>query len=75
MTAYSTMADLNSSNQNAALQEHYGFVIYRTDYTDDAQWERFMAFLKYQARHSLTTEGNPEFYDEIDWKVMVDMHS
>ncbi|KAF9735672.1 hypothetical protein PMIN03_008190 [Paraphaeosphaeria minitans] len=63
------MADQNTSSQNPPPQEHYGFVFYRAESIDDAQWERFMAFLKYQVRHSLASEGNPQFYDEIDWKV------
>lgn len=63
------------SDHDAVPQEHYGFVIYRADDTDDAQWERFMAFLKYQVRHSLFKEDLVEFYDEIDWKVVVNMPS
>jgi hypothetical protein len=65
------MANQNLMNHNATPQEQYGFVFYRTDYTDDAQWNRFVALLKYQALHSLTQEGNPELYDAMDWKVMV----
>jgi hypothetical protein len=34
-------------------EERYGFVIYRTNYTSDAKWVTFMAFLYAQvhARH------------------------
>lgn len=49
----------------------YGFIIYRGDYRDDAQWDRFMAYLKHQTRQGLEDDGIPELYDRMDWKVIV----
>ncbi|KAJ4294385.1 hypothetical protein N0V90_008075 [Kalmusia sp. IMI 367209] len=67
--------DQTTSNRALAPKEHFGFLIYRTEYKNEAQWMRFMAFLKYQARHSLANEGILEFYEDIDWKVIVTMPS
>lgn len=49
----------------------YGFIIYRGDYSDDARWEQFMAYLKHQTRSGLESEGKGQLYDRIDWKVIV----
>jgi hypothetical protein len=54
-----------------ANKERYGFIIYRCDYSDDAQWERFMAYLKNQTRRGMESENNLELYDRMDWKVIV----
>ncbi|KAF2709025.1 hypothetical protein K504DRAFT_534567 [Pleomassaria siparia CBS 279.74] len=48
----------------------YGFIIYRGDYGDDAQWERYMAYLKHQTRTGLEDEGEAELFDLMDWKVI-----
>lgn len=52
-------------------QDKEGFLIYRTGCKDSSQWERFMAFFKYQVRHSLEVDDTLCFYDHIDWKVIV----
>lgn len=57
--------------EEKAPKRHHGFIIYRGDYSDDAQWERFMAYLKYQTRRGLEEEDKPQLYDCMDWKVMV----
>jgi hypothetical protein len=49
----------------------YGFIIFRGDYSDDAQWERYMAYLKNQTRSGLESEDLGHLYDRIDWKVIV----
>lgn len=49
----------------------YGFIIFRGDYSDDAQWERYMAYLKYWAKIGLEDENLAHLYDRIDWKVIV----
>lgn len=49
----------------------YGFIIFRGDYRDDAQWERYMAYLKNQARRGLESEDLGHLYDRMDWKVIV----
>lgn len=49
----------------------YGFIVYRGDYSDDARWEQFMAYLKHQTRRGLEAEGKGQLYDRIDWKVIV----
>jgi len=54
-----------------APQKYHGFIIYRGDYSDDAQWERFMAYLKHQTHRGLEKEGKLQLYSLIDWKVMV----
>jgi hypothetical protein len=54
-----------------ANKERYGFIIYRCDYSDDAQWERFMAYLKNQTRRGMESENSLELYDRMDWKVIV----
>jgi len=54
-----------------ANKEHYGFIIYRCDYSDDAQWEQFMAYLKNQTRRGMESENNLELSDRMDWKVIV----
>jgi len=52
-------------------KEHYGFVIYRTAHKEQAQWERFMTYLKHQVRSSLEAKSMPEYYDHLDRKVIV----
>lgn len=49
----------------------YGLIIYRGDYSDDARWEQFMAYLKHQTRKGLESEGKGQLYDRIDWKIIV----
>ena len=63
------MAD--STNKGPSSQQGEGFIIFRHGAIDDLQWERFMAFFKYQVRHSLHSEGESWFYDRIDWKTIV----
>ena len=48
----------------------YGFIIFRGDYSDDAKWERYMAYLKNQTRRGLESEDLVELYDRMDWKVI-----
>jgi hypothetical protein len=62
------MADTNTPKKTP-----YGFIIYRGDYKDDAKWERFMAYLKQETRRNLESDGTPEQWDRMDWKVMVYM--
>lgn len=49
----------------------YGFIIYRSDYSDDARWEQFMTSLKHQTCGGLESEYKSHLYDRIDWKVIV----
>jgi hypothetical protein len=49
----------------------YGFIIFRGDYSDDAQWERYMTYLKNQTQSGLKSEDLGHLYDRIDWKVLV----
>lgn len=49
----------------------YGFIIYRGDYSNDARWEEFMAYLKHSTRAGLESEDKGQLYDRIDWKVIV----
>lgn len=48
-----------------------GFVIYRTDYSDEEQWDRFMAFLNNQAHRGLIEDGQGDMIQYLDWKVQV----
>jgi hypothetical protein len=65
------MAEENVANGTSTRAKPYGFIIYRADYSDEAQWERFLAFLKHQVRTALARDGNNELYNLVDWKVQV----
>ncbi|KAF1976258.1 hypothetical protein BU23DRAFT_597123 [Bimuria novae-zelandiae CBS 107.79] len=54
----------------ASPEERHGFVLYRTAYANDAQWTRFMAYLKHQVQSSLERENIVGFFDRIYWKVV-----
>lgn len=61
----------NRSSETArpAPEEAYGFVVYRTDYTSDATWTRFMSFLNAQARSTLLSSSYRSLLDNLDWNV------
>lgn len=65
------MAEENAANVTSTGAKRYGFIIYRAEYSDEAQWERFLAFLKHQVRTALARDGHNELYNLIDWKVQV----
>ncbi|KAJ4364816.1 hypothetical protein N0V95_000660 [Ascochyta clinopodiicola] len=47
----------------------YGFKIYRTDYTDETKWERFMAYLNAQTEARMEEENLAHEIPNIDWAV------
>ncbi|KAL1598009.1 hypothetical protein SLS60_008497 [Paraconiothyrium brasiliense] len=55
----------------ADSRQRVGFVVYRTDYRDDAQWARFMAFLNNQAHTGLIDDGKGDIIKYLDWRVQV----
>ena len=48
-----------------------GFIIYRTDYSDEEQWNRFMRFPNNQAHRGLIANGKRDMIQHLDWKVQV----
>lgn len=69
LTIY-TAVDSIMANGSVSVKP-YGFIIFRGDYSDDAKWERYMAYLKNQTRRGLESEDLVELYDRMDWKVIV----
>jgi hypothetical protein len=49
--------------------EKYGFIIFRTVYDDENDWERFMVYLNAQVRASMESKGLADEIPNIDWKV------
>jgi hypothetical protein len=49
----------------------YGFIIYRGTHTDDAMWDRYMAYLKHVTHQNLESEGMLGLWEDMDWKVIV----
>jgi hypothetical protein len=76
-TAFLTQYLINENMADADTPKKipYGFIIYRGDYKDDAKWERFMAYLKQETRRNLESDGTPEQWNRMDWKVIVNTPS
>lgn len=50
-----------------------GFVLYRTTYADDAQWNKFMDYLNTRIRLNLEKHGDEDLFQHIDWDVQEDL--
>ena len=50
----------------------WGFVIYRTTYQDDDQWNRFMEHINTRVRLELEQGRDAELFTRIDWCVQED---
>lgn len=49
-----------------------GFVIYRTTYKSQEDWDRFMAHVKERIRLNFEGDGAAHLYDRIEWCVQDD---
>ena len=54
------------------LESKWGFVIYRTTYTDDAEWKRFMDHINTRTLLNLEDEGAGDLFSRLDWCVQED---
>jgi hypothetical protein len=48
------------------LESKLGYLIYRTTYTDDAEWKRFMDHINTRTRLRLEDEGVGDLFSRID---------
>lgn len=55
------------------LKSKWGFVIYRTTYTDDAEWKRFMDHINTRIHLNLEDEGAGDLFSRLDWCVQEDL--
>ena len=47
----------------------YGFKIYRTDYSDETKWHRFMTYLNAQTKARMEEENIAHEIPNLDWAV------
>jgi hypothetical protein len=60
---------LNDSESPTISEAKYGFKIYRTDYSDETKWHRFMTYLNAQTQARMEEENLVHEIPNIDWAV------
>ncbi|KAL1608928.1 hypothetical protein SLS59_002120 [Nothophoma quercina] len=60
---------LNDSESSTISEAKYGFKIYRTDYSDETKWHRFMTYLNAQTQARMEEENLVHEIPNIDWAV------
>lgn len=60
---------LNDSESPTISEAKYGFKIYRTDYSDETKWHRFMTYLNAQTQARMEEENLVHGIPNIDWAV------
>jgi hypothetical protein len=65
------MATIPSSieAQDDAPQPKYGFILFRTDHSDEIRWEQFMKYLNSQVEARMRTARMAHEIPNIEWKV------
>jgi hypothetical protein len=65
------MATIPSSTgaQDDVPQLKYGFVLFRTDHSNEIRWEQFMRYLNAQVEARMKTARMAHEILNIDWKV------
>ena len=61
--------ELNDSESPTISEAKYGFKIYRTDYSDETKWRRFMTYLNAQTQAQMKEENLVHEIPNIDWAV------
>jgi hypothetical protein len=71
VTCASGMATIPSSTgaQDDVSQPKYGFVLFRTDHSNEIRWEQFMKYLNSQVEARMRTARMVHEIPNIDWKV------
>ncbi|KAF9696435.1 hypothetical protein EKO04_005205 [Ascochyta lentis] len=60
---------LDDSQPPTTSDVKYGFKIYRTDYSDESKWERFMTYLNAQVQARMKEENIAHEILNIDWAI------
>ncbi|OSS48299.1 hypothetical protein B5807_07927 [Epicoccum nigrum] len=60
---------LHNSKSSTISEAKYGFKIYRTDYSDETKWHRFMTYLNAQTQARMEEENLVHEIPNIDWAV------
>jgi hypothetical protein len=60
---------LKDSESPTISEAKYGFKIYRTDYSDETKWHRFMTYLNAQTQARMEEENLVHEIPNIDWAV------
>lgn len=60
---------LHNSKSSTISEAKYGFKIYRTDYSDETKWHRFMTYLNAQTQARMEEENLVHEISNIDWAV------
>jgi hypothetical protein len=60
---------LNDSESPTISEAKYGFKIYRTDYSDETKWHRFMTYLNAQTQARMEEENLVHEIPNVDWAV------
>ena len=61
--------ELNDSESPTISEAKYAFKIYRTDYSDETIWRRFMTYLNAQTQARMKEENLVHEIPNIDWAV------
>lgn len=60
---------LDDSEPPTTSEAKHGFKIYRTDYSDETKWERFMTYLSAQVQARMEEQNLAHEIPNIDWAI------
>lgn len=65
-------ASLVKESLARSKHDKWGWVIYRTTYSNDPAWTKFKHMITQQSAHYLRDSDSPEIFDSLEWTFMDD---